>query len=787
MKSDLKKYIVYLTILYTLICAMFFVFYVFLLTDFFTRQANTLVFDAYKQEEAVYEELFDTLYESDLASNPTWASKPYVLENLNLPDLLNKVLVISLKDFFKDEVSTDIVILIRKTSEDDTIYYKPITEVLETRGISLFNNYFMMHRGGRILYSNHDDYGTNLNFYLQYNNLYDALNKMVAANESNYVTTNRDGITEIISVGPIYGDLFLVNIAPQNQYISHFDPMIWSLFTFFVLSIGTMISFNSVILRKNLSEDKLFMKMAKDQVDYVYLIEVGGHGQIRFANYRFYEEVIGNKKINLISELSKEPLDIPQILKRQKPFVLNIPYYDETKMYRFIPIRKTRGFLLVAEDVNRIGNVGTGYRDLALRNQESQLPNEFAMKESLTDIDVKDKIAVAALQIFEFDQFEQTLGREYSRQLIKNTLNFLKKQLPKDGVELFHALNNNFLLVYRNFGTPQQIEAHLKTILDKVKSAVLLEDLPTQVILKAGLIHFAGKVLNSTLEEVYEHLMITLDRALKSTAYDLYVYDDRLSEYITKQQLMEIDLQKAIETDEFMMYLQPQYDLVQEKVVGYEALLRWNNPKYIKESPAVFIKMAERSNLIISLGRIIIKKVFEIVKKLENFDLEISFNISPRQLLQPGFVHDLMSLVKEYDVKPHMIGIEMTETVLVQSFDLIIEKLSTLKQQGFKIHLDDFGTGYSSLSYLKNLPVDVIKIDRQFVEDIENNQSARTILRMMMSLGKALKLNVIYEGVETQKQAELIKKDGGTVIQGFLISKPKPFEEAIKLLNKEGD
>jgi EAL domain-containing protein (putative c-di-GMP-specific phosphodiesterase class I) len=179
--------------------------------------------------------------------------------------------------------------------------------------------------------------------------------------------------------------------------------------------------------------------------------------------------------------------------------------------------------------------------------------------------------------------------------------------------------------------------------------------------------------------------------------------------------------------------------------------------------------------------------VFEIVKKLENFDLEISFNISPRQLLQPGFVHDLMSLVKEYDVKPHMIGIEMTETVLVQSFDLIIEKLSTLKQQGFKIHLDDFGTGYSSLSYLKNLPVDVIKIDRQFVEDIENNQSARTILRMMMSLGKALKLNVIYEGVETQKQAELIKKDGGTVIQGFLISKPKPFEEAIKLLNKEGD
>src|SRR5690606_5910880 len=156
-----------------------------------------------------------------------------------------------------------------------------------------------------------------------------------------------------------------------------------------------------------------------------------------------------------------------------------------------------------------------------------------------TDIDIKDKISIAALTIYEFDQISQTLGREYSKQMVKNTIDFIKKLLPQMGATLYHSLSNHFLIIYRNTGTQQAVEASLKLILEKIKSAVLLDDLPTNINLKAGLIHFQGKVLNYTIDEVYEHLMITLDRALKSTAYDLFVYDDRLAEYITKQQLME--------------------------------------------------------------------------------------------------------------------------------------------------------------------------------------------------------------------------------------------------------
>ncbi len=784
MKSELKKYIIFLTILYAVVGATFYFFYVFLLNDFFNRKANELAFEQFKTEETLLTEFLGTIDETDLSSLPSWSSKVYTPADLTDANLLNGMVIMPFSSLFSDETNNTIMLVVESKTDDDTVFYRAFDDVLLDRGINIGSEYLLIHRTGRILYTTNTNLVVGLNFYDQYSQIYNQLNQAISSNQSQYMNLDSNGVTNVLSLGTIYEDLFLIYIVPRANFISTFDPLIWSLLTFFVLSLLTMIGFNAIVLRKNLSEEKLFTDLAKEQVDYIYLIEVGGLGQIRFANQRFYQEVMSEKKVTMLSELSDEIIDIAGMLKRQKSFNMTIPYYKERRSFRFVPVKKKRGYLLVAEDILRIGNVDTIYRNLALVNQETQVPNEFSLKEALTDIDLKDKISIAAITIHEFDQISQTLGREYSRQVVKNTIEFIKRLLPRSGATLYHSLSNHFLVIFKNAGPHQTIESVLKSILEKVKSAILLEDLPTNINLKAGLLHFQGKVLNRTIDEVYEHLMITLDRATKSTAYDLIVYDDRLAEYITKQQLMEIDLQKAIEADEFMMYLQPQYDLILDKVIGYEALLRWNNPKYIKESPAVYIRIAERSNMIIALGRLITKKVFQMVKQLEQHDIEISFNISPRQLLQPGFIHDLMALVEEYKVKPEMIGIEMTETVLVQSFELIIEKLTKLKQEGFKIHLDDFGTGYSSLSYLKNLPADVMKIDKQFVDDIETNASARTILKMMQNLGKSLKLKVIYEGVETEKQAEIIKKDGGSVIQGFLISRPVPYDDAVKLLKK---
>ena len=161
-------------------------------------------------------------------------------------------------------------------------------------------------------------------------------------------------------------------------------------------------------------------------------------------------------------------------------------------------------------------------------------------------------------------------------------------------------------------------------------------------------------------------------------------------------------------------------------------------------------------------------KVFRIAKSLEGMDIDVSFNISPRQLLQPGFINELIALKDKYQVDPSRIAIELTETLLILQMDVIVEKFNALKELNFKIQLDDFGTGYSSLNYLKRLPIDNIKIDKLFVDEIETSSKARQILKTMIALGKNLKMGVIIEGVETDKQVEQIRKESMAIIQGFL-------------------
>ena len=177
-------------------------------------------------------------------------------------------------------------------------------------------------------------------------------------------------------------------------------------------------------------------------------------------------------------------------------------------------------------------------------------------------------------------------------------------------------------------------------------------------------------------------------------------------------------------------------------------------------------------------------RLFEIAKKLENEDITIAINISPAQLVQNGFVNQMVELAEKHQVDPSKIALEVTETFLVENLRIAREKLMLLKKRGFKIHLDDFGTGYSSLAYLKDLPVDTIKIDREFIKYLNTDKTSRAIVSKFLSLANALELEVIAEGVEDEKQSAFLNKNGCEIIQGWLISKALPFDEAMKLLEQ---
>ena len=247
---------------------------------------------------------------------------------------------------------------------------------------------------------------------------------------------------------------------------------------------------------------------------------------------------------------------------------------------------------------------------------------------------------------------------------------------------------------------------------------------------------------------------------------------------------MQEDLATAVENGEFVMYYQPQVSLETNKITGFEALIRWNNPKYQKTSPQVYIELAEKSGHIIDIGNFVIKDVFKAAKIMEEHDIHISINVSPAQLFQAGFTTNLLEEFERNELKVGSIAIEITETFLMENFKLIVDKLNILKNRGFSIHLDDFGTGYSSMLYLKQLPIDTIKTDREFIKSISGDASSQSIVNCIVDLAKSLDLKVVSEGVETDDQKRILKNMKVDTIQGYLISKPIVFDEALKLVEQ---
>jgi EAL domain-containing protein (putative c-di-GMP-specific phosphodiesterase class I) len=234
-------------------------------------------------------------------------------------------------------------------------------------------------------------------------------------------------------------------------------------------------------------------------------------------------------------------------------------------------------------------------------------------------------------------------------------------------------------------------------------------------------------------------------------------------------------LKDAIIQKEFYLVFQPQYDLKSNQLRGVEALLRWINRDGEKISPTVFIPMAEKNGMIVSLGKWVIEESIRIYTtwvKSFKYQMVLSINISAIQFFQGDLIFDIMSAIKKYNMDPHMLEIEITESVLIEDFSVIAEKMNVLRNIGIKVSMDDFGTGYSSLSYLSGLPIDTLKIDKSFIDSVGENESTQVIIESILNMVKRLGVETVAEGVETNKQYDLLKDMGCDCIQGYLLGKP---------------
>jgi len=293
---------------------------------------------------------------------------------------------------------------------------------------------------------------------------------------------------------------------------------------------------------------------------------------------------------------------------------------------------------------------------------------------------------------------------------------------------------------------------------------------------------------NESQEELLKHADIAMYQAKKAGRNNLRFYDPEMQEAIHMRVELERELRKAIEKKQLDLYYQVQVNHL-GSIIGAEALVRWHHPARGLVPPLQFIPLAEETGLILTIGEWVINTACHQIKEWQKNkltrDLVLSVNVSARQFHQSNFADLVQSAIKDANINPKQLKLELTESILLDDFDTTIATMNLLKEIGVLFSLDDFGTGYSSLQYLKRLPLCQLKIDQTFVRDIFTDSSDKAIVTTIIAMANSLDLEVIAEGVETEEQKQQLFELGCHAYQGFLYGKPvpvTPFEELIKTL-----
>ncbi|MBP2628556.1 MAG: hypothetical protein H6Q68_3267 [Firmicutes bacterium] len=288
-----------------------------------------------------------------------------------------------------------------------------------------------------------------------------------------------------------------------------------------------------------------------------------------------------------------------------------------------------------------------------------------------------------------------------------------------------------------------------------------------------------------TGEEIFKNADNAMYAAKKTgkSCWRLYAADMQAEAYETM--VLTNSLRYAIERRELSLYYQPQVRIDGRTIVGFEALLRWNSSEHGSVSPVRFIPLAEQSGIIRSIGQWVLREACQFVRRLTEKGMEnihVAVNVSPKQLTTSDFIDNVRDILNEVGIEPCQLEIEITESVLMVSVEDIICKLVELRGLGVCLSLDDFGVGYSSLTYLRQLPVDTLKIDKSFIDMIENDTNAAEIIGAIINMAHILKKDVIAEGVETEQQLRYLADNECDCVQGYIFSRPLPEAEAINIL-----
>lgn len=450
------------------------------------------------------------------------------------------------------------------------------------------------------------------------------------------------------------------------------------------------------------------------------------------------------------------------------------------------------GAVLVFRDVSYRRNHLKELTHQAQHDALTGLPNRLLFNEHLKQALAQEKrklgkLAVMFLDLDRFKLINDTMGHNLGDQLLKTVAERIRQTL-REGDTVARQGGDEFLVLLP--GISNEFEAVLvsERILSVIAQPFILDGNEICISTSIGISLYPDDAGDP--ETLVKQADTAMYYAKENGRNNCKFFTEGLNIKANQRLSTENSLRKALSREEFVLHYQPQVDLANGGIVGVEALIRWNSAERGLVSPAVFIPIAEETGLIVAIGEWVLRTACAQNKRWQKqgfSPLRMAVNISARQFREPDFFKSVKEILRETELDPQWLELEITESIAMDKCAASLQMLSAFKEMGVRISIDDFGTGFSSLNYLRRMPIDTLKIDQSFIRDICTSEHGEEVVAAIIQLARNLKLKVIAEGVETTNQRSFLKDKLCDEMQGFLFSKAVPSHEAERMFSRVRD